>query len=527
MADLLQQLLETSARIYPDQTAVIHKNNAITYQELQTVSSQLAHRLRSAGIHKGDRVGIYLNKSIEAVVAIFGILKAGAVYVPLDPLAPVKRIASMVENCTMKALVSTEAKITNLRPALSDTSGVQCLVLMDKPTNFEVERFSPTIRRGQAPTHDEPTPDDPLAYILYTSGSTGVPKGVMISHRAALTFVNWSYECFGVHESDRVSNHAPLHFDLSIFDIFTTIKAGATLILIGPELSVFPLNLANFIAKQRITIWYSVPSVLTGLVVRGNLQPHQFPELRTVLFAGEVFPVKYLRQLMEKLPQAKFYNLYGPTETNVCTYYQVDSIAPEQTEPVPIGKAISNTEVFIINQSQEIARPGEVGELYVRGSSLMTGYWGMPEKTQAVLVRDPVGCDRGSEKVYRTGDLVKQRPDGNYVYLGRSDRQIKSRGYRIELGEIEAALYGHVAVEEVAIIPIPDEQIGNHIKAIIVTREGIKLNKSELASFCAQFLPKYMHPGIIEFRDFLPKTSTGKIDRNLLLKEHFQKNTNS
>lgn len=521
MSYLLQQLLERSAKQYPAKEAVIYKTHSITYQELDVVSNQLAHVLRSTGIERGDRVGIYLNKSIEAVAAIFGILKAGAAYVPLDPSAPVKRVAFIIDNCGLKALVGSQAKITTLKGL--ELSSVQCVVLTDGESKHDSDFLKRKVVSWaqvlQAPATSPLDPtliEDDLAYILYTSGSTGTPKGVMISHRASLTFVNWAYDCFQVQPTDRLSNHAPFHFDLSIFDIFTAIKAGATVLLVPPALSVFPMNLANFIEEQQITIWYSVPSALTRLLLYGALSRHQFSHLRIVLFAGEVFPIKYLRQLMEQIAHPKYYNLYGPTETNVCTYLAVPEISPDRVDPLSIGKACANSEVLVVNEQHEIVGPGEVGELYVRGPSLMTGYWGMPEKSQQVLVPYVVHPAFGPEIVYRTGDLVKEAPDGNYLFLGRRDNMIKSRGYRIELGEIETALYSHPAVLEAAVIPIPDEQIGNQIKAVVVAQDGMALSKSALLSFCAERLPKYMIPGIIEFHHSLPKTSTGKVDKTRL-----------
>jgi amino acid adenylation domain-containing protein len=533
MSYLLQQLLTKSAKDYPEKEAVLHKSRSITYEQLETLSNQLAWVLRNRGIERGDRVGIYLNKSIEAVVAIFGILKAGGVYVPLDPGAPVKRVAFIIGNCQMKGLIGTQEKIAGLLENWPEFSPVECLVLTDEQVQ-EAEWNRSEVKFNHVVSWDEvasfiadsppstPLIEDDLAYILYTSGSTGDPKGVMISHRASLTFVNWAWECFQVQASDRVSNHAPLHFDLSIFDIFTTIKAGGTVILFPPELSVFPRNLAKFIAEQHITIWYSVPSVLTRLVLYGKLDSIKFPHLRTILFAGEVFPIKYLRQLMELLPNPKYYNLYGPTETNVCTYYPVEKISPERVDALEIGKACANLEVFAINEQSQIAKPGEVGELCVRGPALMKGYWGIPEKTKKVLTPYPILGGIWEENIYRTGDLVKQREDGNYIYLGRRDNQIKSRGYRIELGEIETVLYSHPEVEELAVLAIPDPEITNAIKAVVAPKEGCELSQSDLESFCAPRIPKYMIPGIIEFRKSLPKTSTGKIDKTLLRQQHIE-----
>jgi amino acid adenylation domain-containing protein len=537
MSYLLQQLLMNSAKRHPDGGAVFDKNNSISYRELETVSNQFAHTLVDAGVERGDRVGIYLDKSIEAVIAIFGILKTGTAYVPLDPTAPTTRVAFIIHDCQMKALVSTGAKMTALAKSAADKlDSIQSAVLTDNEAEtshrsrqvmedekqspiFNPIRWSEVLQMPSTPPPDPGLIGDDLAYILYTSGSTGTPKGVMISHRAALTFVNWAYDTFAVQPTDRVSNHAPLHFDLSIFDIFTTIKAGGAIVLVPAALSSFPISLANFIAAQEITIWYSVPSALTRLVLYGKLEQHTYSHLHTVLFAGEVFPTKYLRQLMEKIPHAEYHNLYGPTETNVCTYYTVPPLAPERVEPIPIGVACANSEVFVLNEQNEIVTLGEIGELCVRGPGLMKGYWGMAEKSQEVLVPLTVHPTLGPETIYRTGDLVKEAPDGNYLYLGRRDNMIKSRGYRIELGEIETALYSHPDIEEVAVIPVPDDEIGNLIKAVVVTRNGDRLKPEGLESFCAERLPKYMIPHVVEFRSALPKTSTGKVNKTQLRSE--------
>jgi acyl-coenzyme A synthetase/AMP-(fatty) acid ligase len=313
-----------------------------------------------------------------------------------------------------------------------------------------------------------------------------------------------------------VSNHAPFHFDLSTFDLFATIKAGGTVVLVPPMLSVFPLNLAKFIAEQRITIWYSVPSALTRLVLYGNLPQFDLSHLRTILFAGEVFPVKYLRQLMTLIPQASYHNLYGPTETNVCTWYTVPPLDPERTEPLSIGKGCANSEILVLDEQQQRVATGEVGELCVRGPGLMHGYWGLPERTAQSLIQFTVYPHLGPEPLYRTGDLVREEADGNYTYLGRRDNQIKSRGYRIELGEIETVLYSHPAIEEAAVIPIPDDEIGNQIKAFVVLRNGQELPRNAIDAFCAARLPKYMVPHQVEVQDALPKTSTGKVDKTKL-----------
>lgn len=522
---LLQQALTATAGRWPDKVAASWKEQRLTYRELDELSDRLASLLRAQGLTRGDRVGFYLNKSLFSVIAIYGILKAEATYVPLDPQAPPQRLAFIVEDCGMRALITTTSKAVSLATALSPAHNLRCLIvteetLPERPIVSGVAQMAwPQVTTFPADNHGTRQIESDLAYILYTSGSTGTPKGVMISHRAALTFVNWCCDTFAMQPTDRVSNHAPFHFDLSTFDLFASIQVGATVILVPEGTSVFPMSLANFIEQERISVWYSVPSALTRLVLHANLAERAWPDLRLVLFAGEVFPVAYLRQLMTLWPpQVDYYNLYGPTETNVCTYYRVPSLAADRIEPVSIGKACENTDAFAVDDAGHLVAVGQVGELYVRGPSLLSGYWNLPDKTAAVLVTDPIHR-LWEQKAYRTGDLVRLEEDGNYTFLGRRDHQIKSRGYRIEIGDIEAALYGHAAVAEAVVIPIPDDEIGNRIQAVVALREGETLTARALEQHCARYLPKYMLPEEIVFRPSLPKTSTGKIDRTRLRRE--------
>jgi amino acid adenylation domain-containing protein len=518
MAFLVHSLLKESADRYPKQIAVVHQGREITYEALDRLSDQLARFLSEQGVRPGDRVGLYLNKSVEAVVAIFGILKAGAAYVPIDPDSPTKRAGYIIENCQMRFVVGSKEKLPQIAEATAASRSVLGVLLVDGEGAasslsiplFGWERIS-ALPAVAADVKAERIEDD-LAYILYTSGSTGEPKGVMISHRNALTFIDWGHETFAVTCEDRLSNHAPFHFDLSVFDLFVAIKAGAAVILVPAGTNTFPGEVCRFISENRITIWYSVPSVLILILLYGNLQKYSTASLRTVLFAGEVFPVKYLRQLMKALPAAQFYNLYGPTETNVCTFYPVPPLDEERTEPISIGRACANTEVFALNESQQPISGGETGELCARGPAVMKGYWGLPEKSGRVLKPSPLSSHFG-ETVYHTGDLVMKDADGNYLYVGRKDNMIKCRGYRVEPGEIEAALYSHPAVREAAVIGVQDDQVGNKIKAFISLNDGCTLTGKEVISYCTERIPRYMVPDLIVFHESLPKTSTGKIDR--------------
>jgi len=352
-----------------------------------------------------------------------------------------------------------------------------------------------------------PAPQD-LAYILYTSGSTGKPKGVMLSHENAVSFVDWCSEVFAPQTSDRFSSHAPFHFDLSILDIHLPLKHGATLVLVTEDVGKDPVRLAPLIADQRITCWYSAPSILSLLAQYGKLASYDYSALRLVLFAGEVFPVKHLRTLTRLLPAPEYFNLYGPTETNVCTFYQVPLPIPEERSvPFPIGKVCSHLEGRVLDEAgREIPR-GDEGELCIAGRGVMQGYWSLPEQTSRAFHKDQSG-----RRWYKTGDIVVQAPDGDYTYLGRRDRMIKRRGYRVELGEIEAGLYRHPSVKEVAVIAVSDEEAGKRVRAFLSCRDTKHPSLVQMKGFCSKNLPLYMIPDDFVWCDALPKTSTDKVD---------------
>lgn len=471
-------------------------------------------------------MGIYVPMSLASVVSVFAIMKAGASYVPLDPSAPIRRLAYLIRDCGITALLSSTVKAGSIQTMFPEECPLSSVVLVDcdrppehkvvpvlMPSGVVAVQWSEVLSQPARLLADAQSVETDTAYILYTSGSTGTPKGVMISHRNSLTFVNWAAECVGLTQADRVVCHAPLHFDLSTFSIFSSCLAGAEIVLVPEGTSTFPTQLAKMIERERISVWYSVPSALAFMVLYGDLVACDLSSLRTIIFAGEVFPVKYLQKLMSILPNARYLNWYGPTETNVCTSYEVAHLNSERTTPIPIGKACANTEVFAISKEEKaVTRPGESGELYVRGPTLMQGYWGDQEKTAKVLVRDPLNPD-SPHMVYRTGDIVTLDSDGNYLYVGREDGMIKTRGYRVEVGEIESVLYAHPAVKEAVVLGIPDELFGNRLRAVVSLHEGTTLNKDQLLAHCNQRLPHYMVPDVVEFWKELPKTSTGKTDR--------------
>ncbi|HZO77140.1 MAG TPA: amino acid adenylation domain-containing protein [Solirubrobacteraceae bacterium] len=501
----LDQLLRAAAERVPQGRAVESDGAAVTYAELDRAADNVAAALVGQGVGIGDRVGVHVPKSIETVASIYGIMRAGAAYVPIDIASPPTRAAYIATNCAISALVSDPGRIAALREVdLAAAPRGICLGDPAPPDFVSWESVQASADRAPA----RALVDTDLAYILYTSGSTGTPKGVAISHRNSLTFVRWAHQTFGLQSDDVLSNHAPFHFDLSTLDLFGAAAAGATVSLVPATAAMFPVRLTEWIRSRAITVWYSVPSALSMLVRYGELTTHPLESVRLILFAGETFPVRYLRELMTLVPEARFFNLFGPTETNVCTFYEVQAPPGEDDPPVPIGRACENTRCEVVDQTGAVAtRVGEEGELVVRGSTVAQGYWDDPERT---ALRFP------DSYTYRTGDIVELLADSppTYRFVGRNDHLVKSRGYRIELGEVESALYGSGEVEEGVVVPVPDDLMGNRLVAFCSVRGDI--GEEELKQRCRERVPSYMVPDRIEIVEALPRTANDKYDRSRL-----------
>ncbi|MFQ5419831.1 MAG: amino acid adenylation domain-containing protein, partial [Anaerolineae bacterium] len=485
--------------------------DTISYQDLANLSDQVRDRLWQMGVRPGDRVGVYLDKSIDALAAIFGILKTGAAYVPVDPTGPIERNCYILMDCGVTAVILDQRfaqRLTEETAAFDRKPGFFLVAGTGggHPLQQALAEAHPADPARPVPTRLV-KPED-LAYILYTSGSTGKPKGVMLSHENAVSYVDWCSDTFSPTDADRFSSHAPFHFDLSIFDIYVPLKHGATLVLVSDGAGKDPLKLAKLISEQRISVWYSTPSILSFLAQYGHLQDYLYDQLRIVLFAGEVFPIKHLRLLKEKWPHPDYYNLYGPTETNVCTWLKLPArIPPEKTQPFSIGRACSHVKTRVVDENGQEVAVGEEGELVVTGAGVMQGYWNLPERTAAVFW---VGED--GRRWYKTGDIVVEESNENYTFVGRRDRMVKKRGYRIELGEIEAALYRHAAVKEAAVITLADELAVVKVKAFVSWEGEGRPSIIKMKQFCAANLPTYMIPDLFSFPSVLPKTSTDKID---------------
>ena len=500
--------LDRAAARSPDHPALRYGGAQMTYGELSERSDRLAAVLRDQGVRPGDRVAIHADKGLAAGTAIYGIMKAGAAYVPLDPKSPSARQAFILADCGIRHLVTEPGREKALESLAREDSPVESVVGFSEIGTRQDWRFVSWDEVATTP----PIPErlaglEELSYVLYTSGSTGTPKGVAHTHRSALAFAEIAADAFGFRPEDRLSNHAPLHFDLSTMDYFSAAVAGATTVIIPEIYTKLPASLTQLIETEGVSVLYMVPLALTHLLLHGALDQRDVSTVRWVLFGGEPFPTRHLRDLMDAMPGARFSNVYGPTEVNGVTFWPVPALDPDDDAPISIGEPFDGVEILILDGDEPV-QDGEAGELVAVTPTMMHGYWNRPDLDARGFWSAPDG-----RTGYRTGDLVRRRPDGLLDFLGRIDRQIKARGYRIELDEIEVAMLSHDAVAAGAAFGVRDPQGSQHVEAAVTVREGHALDEEEVRAHVAQFLPPYMVPEQVEVLDRMPKTSSGKIDR--------------
>ena len=493
MAKLIQDYLDNAALTFPNKIAFYEEGKSITYKELRRNSITIANEIMKYKIRKRP-IAIFLNKSIYCIEAFFGIAYSGNFYTLIDTDMPKGRINKILDVLKPSLFITDNCNKELCEKFIADHDIINLDNLeSEKTLGFE---NSPTILSTD------------VLYVLFTSGSTGTPKGVVTPHKSVTQYIDALSEAYHINESTIMGNQVPFYFVMSIVDIYATVRAGASMHIIPKGKFSFPGQLVEYIAEHDINFISWVPSALCSISTLKAFKKADMSCLKTVVFGGEVMPIKHLNRWRRALPNTTYINGYGPTEvTDGCTYYIVDREF-EENETLPIGKPFSNSEIIVLNSNNEIVINDEVGELCVRSDSLTYGYYNEKKKTDEVFVQNPLNPFY-EEKIYRTGDLVKYNVRRELIYVGRKDFQIKHMGRRIELGEIESNISSIKGVEEYCCLYNADR------KQIVLFYSGV-IDEESIAEELGSLLPAYMRPNKRIKMAYLPKNVNGKIDRTLL-----------
>ncbi|MEN8219495.1 MAG: amino acid adenylation domain-containing protein, partial [Pseudomonadota bacterium] len=473
------------------------EEQTLSYQVLNTKANQLAHYLMTLGVGAESLVGICVERSLEMVIGLLGILKAGGTYVPLDPDYPKARLAFMLEDTQVPVLLTKEKSIENLP---DHQAHLVCLDTLNATTT-ELSTDNPI--SGIAPSN--------LAYVIYTSGSTGKPKGVAVSHRAVNRLVfNTNY--INIEPSDRIAHASNVSFDAATFEIWGALLHGARLVGITKDIILSPQEFATYLREQKISIIFLTTALFNQLA---RDVPDAFQSVQHVLFGGEAVEPRWVNQILKNSPPQRLLHVYGPTENTTFTTWHLVKNVPEGATNIPIGRPIANTQVYLLDQNRKLVPIGVPGELHIGGAGLARGYLNRPNLTAEKFIPNPFSDDPNS-CLYKTGDLARYLPDGNIEFLARLDNQVKIRGFRIELGEIEAVLAQHPAVQESVVIVPEESSHDKRLVAYIVPNQGQVIKNKELRSFIKERLPNYMIPSAFVQMETMPLTPNGKIDRRAL-----------
>jgi len=511
---LIWHLLRESARRLPDKEALVHGEERLTYREIAGRVERLAAGLQAAGLRRGDRIGIYLEPSVAQVLSIFAISRAGGVFVPINIQLYPEQVTHIALDCGMKGLITRPAKLSGMAGQLPQILTLEFAILAGKQeapaeTAIPLQSLEDLCQFTSSEVRSDQSISKDLAAILYTSGSTGKPKGVMLSHDNVVAGSRIVSTYLEITSEERILAVLPFSFDAGMNQLMTAFHQGGTIVLIN---FVFAREVVQMLLKERITGLAGVPT-LWSLLAQSNstLQKQPLPDLRYITNTGGALPLAVLGVLRKALPTTRVFLMYGLTEAFRSTYLPPSEI---DRRPTSMGKAIPDTEILVLNETGQLCKPGEIGELVHRGPTVSMGYWGRPEDTDKALRPNPLlPSELGDcERVCYSGDLVKTDEEGFLYYVGRRDTMLKSSGFRISPTEIEEVLFQSGQLRQAAVIGIPDEALGQSIKAFVVPRDGAVLSAQELIDYCGEKMPRYMVPRALEILDELPKTTSGKVD---------------
>jgi amino acid adenylation domain-containing protein len=495
----VEQFLLESAHRSPDKIAIVAGERRVSYRALAEEAARVARLLAAGGVVRGDRVVLFLENSPDTIAALFGVLEAGAVFSIVNPGTKLDKLAYILNNCGARALI-TEPKLASVAMEAVRMAPTVVLSLL---APFEISREGVEEERQKTPGIDLD-----LAMIVYTSGSTGFPKGVMMTHQnvvaAATSIMTYLESC----ADDVVLSVLPLAFDYGLYQALMCVRAGATLVL--EKSFTYPAVLLEKLASERVTGLPLVPTIAAVLLQMKDLAPRRFPALRYITNTAAALPPAHIARLQELFPETRIFSMYGLTECKRCTYLPPEELS---RRPGSVGIAIPGTEAYVVDESGKRAPPGTVGELVIRGAHVMKGYWADPEATERALRAGP----NPWERVLYTGDLFRADPQGFLYFVGRKDDIIKSRGEKVSPKEIENVLYELPGVREAAVVGVPDPVLGNAIKAVLALEPGVAYSEREVIRHCAKRLEDFMVPKLVEFRLALPKSENGKISRSRVL----------
>ena len=508
---LVQDFLADAARRLPDKEALVVAKKRYTYAELNQRANALGEALVARGVERGDRVIVFADNTVETYVAFWGVLKANAVVSIINPMTKEDKLAYYLNDCRATALVTDAHLQAVFAPAARRSAHLRTVIVSGALDANKLDRLPGLVGWEQA-LSDRPGASEPerrcididLAAIIYTSGSTGDPKGVMLTHRNMITAATSIGTYLDVREDEVILGVLPMAFDYGLYQMIMCVRAGARLVL---ERSFsFPAAVLKLMVEERVTGFPGVPTMFAVLAEMKTLKGYDLSSIRYVTNTAAALPVKHILMLRDLFPSARVYSMYGLTECKRCTYLPPEDI---DAKPTSIGLAIPNTELWLVDENDNRIGPGEVGQLVIRGATVMKGYWEKPEATARRLKPGPIP----GEQVLYTGDLCRMDEDGYLYFVGRMDDIIKSRGEKVPPKEVEAALCDIDGVREAAVIGVPDEVLGEAVKAFVVLENGMTMSEKEVQRECAARLENYYVPKHVVFVRDLPKTTTGKIKK--------------